>query len=193
MKLYLKGERCFSEKCPFDRRQFAPGQHGRERKKLTQYGIQLRAKQTMKRIYGILEKQFRIYYRRAAKQAGDTRENLVVQVERRLDNVVYRLGFALNRRTARQLVSHGHILVNGKKVDIPSYQVRPGDVISIKDGSRTIDPVKRAIELNKGRTVSAWLEVDFDQFKGTYARHPKLEEVIDLPVDVQAIVEFYSR
>ncbi|MFN3329097.1 MAG: 30S ribosomal protein S4, partial [Fervidobacterium pennivorans] len=117
MKLYLKGERCFSEKCPFDKRPFAPGQHGREKKKLTQYGLQLRAKQTMKRIYGVLEKQFRIYYERAAKQAGDTRENLVAQVERRLDNVVYRLGFAINRRTARQLVSHGHILVNGKKVD----------------------------------------------------------------------------
>ncbi len=193
MKLYLKGERCFSEKCPFDKRPFAPGQHGKEKKKLTQYGLQLRSKQTMKRIYGVLEKQFRIYYERAAKQSGDTRENLVVQVERRLDNVVYRLGFAVNRRVARQLVSHGHILVNGKKVDIPSYQVRPGDVISIKDGSRTIEPIKQAIELNKGRAIANWLEVDYDQFKGVYVRNPKLEEVTDLPVNVQAIVEFYSR
>ncbi|MEN3042666.1 MAG: 30S ribosomal protein S4 [Fervidobacterium sp.] len=193
MKLYLKGERCFSEKCPFDKRPFAPGQHGKEKKKLTQYGLQLRSKQTMKRIYGVLEKQFRIYYERAAKQSGDTRENLVVQVERRLDNVVYRLGFAINRRAARQLVSHGHILVNGKKVDIPSYQVRPGDVISIKDGSRTIEPIKQAIELNKGRTSASWLDVDYEQFKGVYVRHPKLEEVTDLPVNVQAIVEFYSR
>jgi len=193
MKLYLKGDKCTSEKCPFDKRPFAPGQHGREKKKLTQYGLQLRAKQTMKRIYGVLEKQFRIYYERAAKQSGDTRENLVAQVERRLDNVVYRLGFAINRRTARQLVTHGHILVNGKKVDIPSYQVRPGDVISIKEKSRSIEPVKQAIELNKGRAVSAWLEADYDNYKGVYVRNPKLEEVIDLPVNVQAIVEFYSR
>jgi small subunit ribosomal protein S4 len=193
MKLYLKGERCFSEKCPFDKRPFAPGQHGREKKKLTQYGLQLRAKQTMKRIYGVLEKQFRIYYERAAKQAGDTRENLVAQVERRLDNVVYRLGFAINRRTARQLVSHDHILVNGKKVDIPSYQVRPGDVISIKESSRGIQPIKQALELNKGRAVAPWLEVDYDQFTGKYVRNPKLEEVTDLSVNVQAIVEFYSR
>ncbi|AMW33013.1 SSU ribosomal protein S4P [Fervidobacterium changbaicum] len=193
MKLYLKGERCFSEKCPFDKRPFAPGQHGREKKKLTQYGLQLRAKQTMKRIYGVLEKQFRIYYERAAKQSGDTRENLVAQVERRLDNVVYRLGFAINRRTARQLVSHGHILVNGKKVDIPSYQVRPGDAISIKESSRGIQPIKQALELNKGRAVAPWLEVDYDQFTGKYVRNPKLEEVTDLPVNVQAIVEFYSR
>lgn len=193
MKLYLKGERCFSEKCPFDKRPFAPGQHGREKKKLTQYGLQLRSKQTMKRIYGVLEKQFRTYYERAAKQAGDTRENLVVQVERRLDNVVYRLGFAINRRVARQLVLHGHVLVNGKKVDIPSYQVRPGDVISIKETSRSIEPVKQAVELNKGKVSYNWLEVDFDQLKGTYVRNPKLEEVTDIPVNVQAIVEFYSR
>jgi small subunit ribosomal protein S4 len=193
MKLYLKGERCFSEKCPFDKRPFAPGQHGREKKKLTQYGLQLRAKQTMKRIYGVLEKQFRIYYERAVKQSGDTRENLVSQVERRLDNVVYRLGFAINRRVARQLVSHGHILVNGKKVDIPSYQVKPGDVISIKESSKSIEPIKQAIEQNKGRAIANWLEVDFDQFKGIYVRNPKLEEITDLPVNVQAIVEFYSR
>ncbi|MFN4199665.1 MAG: 30S ribosomal protein S4 [Fervidobacterium gondwanense] len=193
MKLYLKGDRCFGEKCPFDKRPFAPGQHGREKKKLTQYGLQLRAKQTMKRIYGVLEKQFRIYYERAAKQSGDTRENLVAQVERRLDNVVYRLGFAINRRVARQLVSHGHILVNGKKVDIPSYQVRPGDVISIKEKSRGIEPVKQAIELNKGKAIAPWLEADYEQFKGVYVRNPKLEEVTDLPVNVQAIVEFYSR
>jgi small subunit ribosomal protein S4 len=193
MKLYLKGERCFSEKCNFDKRPFAPGQHGREKKKLTQYGLQLRAKQTMKRIYGVLEKQFRIYYERAAKQSGDTRENLVAQVERRLDNVVYRLGFAINRRTARQLVTHGHVLVNGKKVDIPSYQVRPGDVVSIKEKSRAIEPVKQAVELNKGRAVAAWLEADYDNYKGVYVRNPKLEEVTDLPVNVQAIVEFYSR
>lgn len=193
MKLYLKGERCVSEKCPFDKRPFAPGQHGKEKKKLTQYGLQLRSKQTMKRIYGILEKQFRTYYERAAKQSGDTRENLVVQVERRIDNVLYRLGFAINRRVARQLVLHGHVLVNGKKVDIPSYQVKPGDVISIKDGSRTIEPIKQAIEFNKGRATYSWLESDYDQFKGIYVRHPKLEEVTDIPVNVQAIVEFYSR
>ncbi len=193
MKLYLKGERCYGEKCPFDKRPFAPGQHGHEKKKLTQYGLQLRAKQTMRKLYGVLEKQFRIYYERAAKQAGDTRENLVHQVERRLDNVVYRLGFAINRRVARQLVLHGHILVNGKKVDIPSYQVRAGETISIKESSRGIEPIKQAIELNKGRAISPWFEVDFEQYKGVYVRDPQLEEIGDLPVNVQAIVEFYSR
>ncbi|ABR30841.1 30S ribosomal protein S4 [Thermosipho melanesiensis] len=193
MKLYLKGERCFTDKCAFDRRPFAPGDHGREKKKLTQYGIQLRAKQTMKRIYGVLEAQFRRYYEKAAKKSGDTRENLVVQVERRLDNVVYRLGFAVNRTTARQLVSHGHFLVNGKKVNIPSYQVRPGDVIEVREKSKDILPIKNAIELNKDKNRMPWLSVDFENYKGVYERHPKLEEVIDLPVDVQAIIELYSR
>ncbi len=193
MKLYLKGDKCATDKCPFNTRAFAPGQHGHEKKKLTQYGMQLRSKQTMKRIYGVLEKQFKTYYARAAKQSGDTRENLVVQVERRIDNVVYRLGFAVNRRMARQFVTHGHILVNGKKVDIPSYQVRPGDVITVKEGSRQIPLLKEAIEANKGRAIYPWLDADYDQFKGTYVRNPKLEEVTDLPVNVQAIIEFYSR
>jgi small subunit ribosomal protein S4 len=193
MKLYLKGERCFTDKCAFDRRPFAPGDHGRDKKKLTQYGIQLRAKQTMKRIYGVLETQFRRYYETASRKSGDTRENLVVQVERRLDNVVYRLGFAVNRTTARQLVNHGHVLVNGRKVTIPSYQVRPGDVIEIREKSRDILPVKNAIELNKDKNRMPWLTVDYENYKGTYERNPKLEEVIDLPVDVQAIIELYSR
>jgi small subunit ribosomal protein S4 len=193
MKLYLKGERCFTDKCAFDRRPFAPGDHGRDKKKLTQYGIQLRAKQTMKRIYGVLETQFRRYYETASRKSGDTRENLVVQVERRLDNVVYRLGFAVNRTTARQLVNHRHVLVNGRKVTIPSYQVRPGDVIEIREKSRDILPVKNAIELNKDKNTMPWLTVDYENYKGTYERNPKLEEVIDLPVDVQAIIELYSR
>lgn len=193
MKLYLKGERCFTDKCAFDKRPYAPGDHGRDRKKLTQYGIQLRAKQTMKRIYGVLESQFRRYYEKASKQSGDTRENLVLQVERRLDNVVYRLGFAVNRTTARQLVTHGHFLVNGKKVSIPSYKVRPGDVIEVKEKSRSIEPIKNAIEINKDKNRMPWVSVDYDNFKGVYERHPKLEEVIDLPVDVQAIIELYSR
>jgi len=193
MKLYLKGERCYTEKCAFDRRPYAPGQHGRRRKKLTQYAIQLRAKQAMKRMYGILERQFRRYFERAQKMKGDTRENLVQIVESRLDNIVYRLGFAVSRNQARQLVSHGHFLVNGKKVDIPSYLLRPGDVVEVREKSRTIEPIKNAVEFNSSREVAPWLEVDYDSFKGSYLRYPKLAEVRDLPVNVQDIIEFYSR
>jgi len=193
MKLYLKGEKCYTDKCPFEKRPYPPGQHGRARRKLTQYAIQLRSKQTMKRIYGILEKQFKNYFVKAQKMAGDTRENLVRFVESRLDNVVYRMGFAVNRRQARQLVNHGHFLVNGKKVDIPSYLLKPGDVVEVREKSRDIQPVKDAIEFNRDKNRVPWIEVDYDNYRGTYLRHPKLEEVTDLPVDVQTIVEFYSR
>ncbi len=193
MKLYLKGEKCYTDKCPFERRPYPPGQHGRRRSKLTQYAIQLRAKQAMKRMYGIMERQFRRYFERAQKMKGDTRENLVRLVESRLDNVVYRLGFAISRNQARQLVNHGHFLVNGKKVDIPSYLLRPGDVIEVREKSRSIEPIQKAIEFNKGRDIMPWLEVDYDNFRGTYLRYPKLAEVRDLPVNVQDIIEFYSR
>lgn len=193
MKLYLKGERCYTDKCSFERRPYPPGQHGRARRKLTQYAIQLRSKQTMKRIYGILEKQFKNYFVKAQKMSGDTRENLVRLVESRLDNVVYRMGFAINRRQARQLVNHGHFLVNGRKVNIPSYLLKPGDVVEVREKSRDIQPIKDSIEFNKDKNRVPWIEVDYDNYKGTYLRYPKLEEVIDLPVDVQTIVEFYSR
>ncbi len=193
MKLYLKGERCFTEKCAFDRRPFAPGEHGRSRSKTSQYAFQLRSKQVMKRIYGILERQFERYFERALKMAGDTRENLVKLVESRLDNVVFRMGFAINRRQARQLVTHGHFLVNGKKVNIPSYLLKPGDIVEVKESSRSLDVIKRSLELARGRTIVSWIQVDFDAYRGTFERAPKLEELTDLPVDVQAIVELYSR
>ncbi len=193
MKLYLKGEKCYSDKCPYDRRPYPPGQHGRRRSKPTQYAIQLRAKQAMKRMYGIMERQFRRYFEKAQKMRGDTRENLVTLVESRLDNVVYRLGFAMSRNQARQFVNHGHFLVNGRKVDIPSYLLRPGDVVEVKEKSRSIEPIKASIEFNSGRDLMPWLEVDYDNFRGTYLRYPKLAEVRDLPVNVQDIIEFYSR
>ncbi|ACM23196.1 MULTISPECIES: 30S ribosomal protein S4 [Thermotoga] len=193
MKLYLKGERCYTDKCAFDRRPYAPGQHGQRRSKLTQYGIQLRAKQTVKRIYGILERQFERYVEKAMKRAGDTRENLIQLLEARLDNVVYRMGFAINRRQARQLVNHGHFLVNGKKVDIPSYLLRPNDVVEVREKSRDIEVIKKAIEFNRERNTVPWIEVDFDNYKGTFLRYPRLEEVTDLPVDLQTVIEFYSR
>ncbi len=191
MKLYLKGERCFTDKCAYDRRPYAPGMHGKNRGKLSQYGLQLRSKQVMKRIYGILERQFERYFEKALRMAGDTRENLVRIVESRLDNVVYRLGFAVNRRQARQLVTHGHFSVNGRKVDLPSLLLRPGDVVELRD--KSLGVVKQVVELTKDRTHVPWVEIDFENLRGTFLRYPRLEEVTDLPVDVQAIVEHYSR
>ncbi|AEH50802.1 30S ribosomal protein S4 [Pseudothermotoga thermarum] len=191
MKLYLKGERCFTDRCAFERRPYAPGMHGRNRGKLSQYGLQLRSKQIVKRIYGILERQFKRYFEKALKMPGDTRENLVRLLESRLDNVVYRLGFAINRRQARQLVNHGHFLVNGKKVNIPSMLLKPGDVVELKDKSLAV--VRQVVELTKDRTRVPWVETDFENLKGTFLRYPKLEEVTDLPADMQAVVEFYSR
>lgn len=193
MKLYLKGERCFTENCAFDRRPYAPGDHGKGRSKLSQYGTQLRSKQTMKRIYGVLEQQFERYYEKAQRMAGDTRENLVRIVESRLDNIVYRMGFAPNRKLARQLVNHGHVIVNGRRVNIPSYCLKPGDTVEIRERSRSIPSIKQAVEQSKDRTKVDWVEVGTDSFKGTFLRYPNLDEVTDLPVDVQAIVEFYSR
>lgn len=193
MKLYLKGERCFTDHCPFDRRSYAPGDHGRQRGKLSQYGTQLRAKQVMKRIYGIVERQFERYFEKALRMSGDTRENLVRLVESRVDNTVYRMGFAINRKQARQLVTHGHFLVNGMKIDVPSYRLKPGDVIEVSEKSRSLNVIRQAVETSKDRTKVPWIEVDADSFRGTFVRFPNLEEVTDLPVDVQAIVEFYSR
>ncbi|HCZ06875.1 MAG TPA: 30S ribosomal protein S4 [Thermotogae bacterium] len=192
IKLYLKGERCYTEKCALEKRPYPPGQHGRRRTKLTQYAMQLRAKQAMKRMYGILERQFKKYFAEAQRKKGVTGDYLVQIVESRLDNVVFRLGFATSRRQARQLVNHGHFLVNGKKVDIPSYRVRPGDVIEVRPKSRDIEPIKHAVELARERTPYSWLEVDYDELRGTFLRYPERDE-IDLPVDVQAIVELYSK
>ena len=192
MKLFLKGDRCFKDKCAIERRNYAPGQHGRRRAKVLGYGIQLREKQKVKRIYGILERQFRLYFQRAERKTGITGENLLRQLELRLDNVVYSLGFAASRAQGRQLVRHGHIEVNGRKINIPSYQVRKGDVVQVREKARKNDQIRQAVETATGRGVPAWLELNAEQFRGTVIDVPKRED-IRLPVQEQLIVELYSK
>jgi small subunit ribosomal protein S4 len=193
MKLFLKGPKCFSEKCPVEKRNFAPGQHGKDRKaKVVGYGLQLREKQKAKRIYFTLENQFRNYFEKAAKSKGVTGEALLQQLERRLDNVVFRMGFALARRQARQLVRHGHIAVNGRKVNIPSYQVSVGEEITIREKSREIPTLQQAKEFTSHQPAANWLEVDRDNFKGRVTALPKRED-INLPLNEQLIVELYSK
>jgi small subunit ribosomal protein S4 len=192
MKLFLKGDRCFKDKCAIERRNYPPGQHGRRRSKLLGYGIQLREKQKVKRIYGVLENQFRLFFGRAERMKGITGENLLQLLERRLDNVVYSLGFASSRAQARQLVRHGHILVNGRKVNIPSFVTSKGQVIEVKGKSRSNEQIKVAVETAKGRGVPAWLEVSPEQFRGVVLELPKRED-IKLPVQEQLIVELYSK
>ena len=192
MKLFLKGDRCFKEKCSFERRGYAPGQHGRRRSKVQGYGIQLREKQKVKRMYGVLERQFRNYFASASRAKGITGANLLQMLECRLDNVVYRLGFAFSRSAARQLVAHGHIRVNGKKIDIPSALVKAGAIVSLKDDSRTNEIIKMCLDTAKGRGVPAWLELDADRFQGTVKQLPNRED-ITLPIQEQLIVELYSK
>ncbi|MDH3627113.1 MAG: 30S ribosomal protein S4 [Acidobacteriota bacterium] len=192
LKLFLKGDRCFKEKCAFERRGYAPGQHGRRRTKIQSYGIQLREKQKVKRMYGVLERQFRTYFKHAAGTKGITGSNLLQMLERRLDNVVYRLGFASSRSMARQLVAHGHFQINGKKVTVASYQVKPGAVIALRDKSRKNDQVKICLDTAKGRGVPAWLELDADQFQGTVKQLPERDD-ITMPIQEQLIVELYSK
>lgn len=192
MKLFLKGERCFTDKCSFDRRPYPPGQHGQRRMKFTEYGIRLREKQKVRRIYGVLEKQFRNYFFEADRVKGVTGENLLSLLERRLDSVVFRMGFASTRSDARQLVRHRHVLVNGKRVDIPSFLVKPGDQVTVKEKSRQKGRVSTALEGLDRRGVPEWLDVDRDNFTGTIKTMPNREE-ITLPVQEQLIVEFYSR
>jgi small subunit ribosomal protein S4 len=192
MKLFLKGDRCFKDKCAIERRNYAPGQHGRRRSKVLGYGIQLREKQKVKRIYGLLENQFRLYFARAAKRTGVTGDNLLRQLELRLDNVVYSLGFASSRAQGRQLVRHGHIEVNGKKINVPSYQVRKSDVIQVREKSRKNDQIRQAVETAAGRGVPQWLQLEPDQFRGTVTDLPKRED-IRLPIQEQLIVELYSK
>ncbi len=192
LKLYLKGERCYSDKCSFDKRSYPPGQHGHARRKLSDYGLQLREKQKVKRIYGVLERQFRRHYNLASSQKGVTGTNLLVILERRLDNVVYRLGFANSRREARQFVSHGHFLVNGKKVNIPSYLVRVGDVIELREKSRSVPQILDAIEAVPRRGIPSWLELDKDKFRGEVKALPTRDD-ITLPIQEQLIVELYSK
>ena len=192
MKLFLKGERCYTEKCAIEKRNFPPGQHGKTRKaKLAGYGLQLREKQKVKRIYGVLEDQFRGYFEKAERTRGITGETLLQLLERRLDNVVYRLGLATSRPQARQLVRHGHFLVNGKKVDIPSYSVKPGDVVTVR-GSQKNPTIEHAMEEVKGRGIPEWLSFDAGAISGRIVSVPTREQ-INLPVQEQLIVELYSK
>ena len=193
MKLFLKGQKCFTEKCPVEKRNFAPGQHGKDRKaKIVGYGLQLREKQKAKRIYFALEKQFRNYFEKAARAKGVTGERLLQQLERRLDNVTYRLGFATSRRQARQIVRHGHVLVNGKKVNIPSFQVNVGDEISVREKSNKMVVIEGAREFASGQPAPSWLAIDRDKLSGKVLSLPKRDE-INLPVNEQLIVELYSK
>ena len=192
MKLFLKGDRCFKDKCAIERRNYPPGQHGRRRSKLLGYGIQLREKQKVKRIYGLLESQFRLAFARAERRKGITGANLLEELERRLDNVVYALGFAASRAQARQLVRHGHVAVNGRKVSIPSFRVSKGQVVAIKERSRSNEQVKASVETARARGVPAWLNLTPESFSGTVVELPKRED-IKLPVQEQLIVELYSK
>jgi small subunit ribosomal protein S4 len=193
MKLFLKGTKCFSDKCPIEKRNFAPGQHGKDRKsKIVGYGLQLREKQKTKRIYFAQEGQFRNYFEKAARTKGVTGEMLLQQLERRLDNVVYRLGFGVSRRQARQLVRHGHVQVDGHKVNIPSYQVSVGEEIAIREGSSKLAILEPAKEFASHQNAPTWLEIDRDHYKGKVLSLPKRED-IHLPVNEQLIVELYSK
>jgi small subunit ribosomal protein S4 len=190
MKLFLKGERCLTEKCAVERRSYPPGEHGRGRIKQSEYLLQLREKQKARRYYGLLEKQFRNYYEKAAQRSGITGENLLRLLETRLDNVVYRLGFAASRAQARQVVRHGHFLVNGRRVNIPSYQVKPGDIVQIRDGSPAEQVVRDATDLTA--SVAPWLEADHEGLTGRVLKLPERAE-IDTPVQEQLIIELYSK
>jgi len=193
MKLFLKGDRCFKEKCAVERRGYPPGQHGTRRgRRIQGYGLQLREKQKVKRYYGLLENEFRSYFKEADRQKGITGEALLVLLERRLDNVVYSLGFASSRAQARQFVRHGHVRVDGQKVTIPSFQVRSEQKISIKDDSRKNDFIRASVETARGRGVPEWLELNAESFAGTMLRLPTREDV-KLPIQEQLIVELYSR
>ncbi len=192
MKLFLKGDRCFSDKCSFDRRGYPPGQHGQRRSKHSDYGIQLREKQKVRRIYGISEKQFRIIFGKADRQKGITGTNLLSLLERRLDNTVFRLGFTSSRTQGRHFVRHNHFLVNGKKVSIPSYIIKDGDVIELKEKSRNVEAITNSLDTVVRRGVPQWLELDRDAFKGMVKGIPARED-ITLPIQEQLIVELYSK
>lgn len=193
MKLFLKGEKCFSSKCPVEKRSFPPGQHGKDRRpKIVGYGLQLREKQKTRRIYGLLESQFRGYFEKAARKPGVTGEMLLRQLESRLDNVVYRLGFAASRAQARQLVRHGHIQVDGRRVNIPSYQLRENQIIAVREGSRQNPQLLAALDFASHQTLPSWLELRREEFSGRVLAPPKREDV-NLPIQEQMIVELYSK
>jgi small subunit ribosomal protein S4 len=192
MKLFLKGERCFSDKCAYERRPYPPGQHGQGRIKFSDYGLQLREKQKIKRIYGLSEKQFRLFYSRAERQRGITGENLLLALERRLDNMIFRMGFTSSRSQARQWVGHNQFTVNGRKANIPSMLVGVGDVIEVKEGKRNNPHLIEAVETSSRRGVPAWLELDRQNWRGVVKALPTREE-LTLPMQEQLIVEFYSK
>lgn len=192
-KLFLKGDRCYTDKCSIERRGYAPGMHGNTRnKKMSEYGLQMREKQKAKRYYGLLESQFRSYFEQANKKQGVTGENLLSILETRLDNVVYRLGFAMSRAEARQMVRHAHFTVNGKKVNIPSFLVKPGDVVELCEGSRSLEKFKGALEANASRVIPKWLELDKNKTVAKVLAEPTRED-IDLPIEEHLIVELYSK
>ena len=191
-KLFLKGSRCMTEKCAIERRSYPPGQHGQGRQRVSEYSAQLREKQKLRRIYGLQERQFRGVFGRAERKTGITGEHLLKLLECRLDNVVYRLGFAASRKEARQVVNHGHLLLNGRKTDVPSYTVKAGDVIEVRQRSREIPSIQSALEAVDGRGIPSWLELDRAAFKGTVRGLPTKEEIA-LPVNEQLVVELYSR
>ena len=191
-KLFLKGDRCYTQKCAMECRAYAPGMHGQNRSKTSEYGQQLREKQKAKRYYGLLENQFRNYFELAERRPGQTGENLLAILESRLDNVVYRLGFAMSHAEARQLVSHGHFTVNGRKVNIPSYLVKPGMVISLKDSSKSLEKIKANVEANAFRQPPKWLEYDANNMIAKVTAVPARED-IDLPIEEHLIVELYSK
>jgi small subunit ribosomal protein S4 len=193
MKLFLKGERCYTDKCSYTRRPQPPGQHGLARVKLTEYAVRLREKQKVRRIYGVLEQQFRSYYYDAAKRKGRTGEQMLGFLESRLDNVVHRLGFAFTRAQARQLVRHNHFLINGKRVNIPSYLMKPGDKISLRQSSREIKEIVAAIAASEKRPIPTWLELNKEAFEGTFKGPPIREELNEPAIREQLIVEYYSR
>lgn len=192
LKLFSKGDRCYSDKCAFERRSYPPGQHGRSRTKVSNYGLQLREKQKVRRMYGLLEGQFHRCFEKADRQKGITGTNLLILLERRLDNVVYRLGFACARNQAGQLVKHNHFLVNGKKVNIPSYLLKIGDVIEVKEKSRSLLPITEALDAVVRRGIPQWLELDKDNCKGTVNAYPVRED-LTMPMQEQLIVELYSK
>ncbi|WAC07678.1 MAG: 30S ribosomal protein S4 [Thermodesulfobacteriota bacterium] len=191
-KLFLKGDRCFSDKCGFERRNYPPGQHGQRRGKFSDYGNQLREKQKVKRMYGLLERQFRKCFRTAERKSGITGENFLILLERRLDNIVFRLGFAYSRNQGRQLVSHNHVLVNGKRVNIPSYIVKAGDVVEISEKSQKMPLIKEAVEAVERLGVPSWLELDKENYRGKVIAFPERKD-LTMPVQEQLIVELYSR
>ncbi|WP_458700187.1 30S ribosomal protein S4 [Sulfurospirillum sp. 1307] len=192
VSLALKGERRLAGKSALDKRPYAPGQHGQRRAKISEYGLQLREKQKAKFMYGVSEKQFRKLFQEAARREGNTGSNLILLIERRLDNVVYRMGFATTRRNARQLVTHGHVLVNGKKLDIPSYQVKKGDKVEIREKSKNNPQIQRALELTNQTGIVPWVDVEKDKVMGIFTRIPEREEVV-IPVEERLIVELYSK